>query len=382
MFQAVSKREFIDLGERLYLAFELGWSKWKLGFTAGLDERMWEMTIPARDLERLKGAISRARERFGLPSTVRIISCYEAGRDGFWLDRWLRGFGIENRVVDSSSIEVDRRARRAKTDRLDVAKLLSMLVRHECGEKKVWSVVRVPSLGQEDGRHLHRELKTLKRERTRLINRIKGLLASQGVEARMGRRGLLEPLESIRIWDGSPLPEGLRARLRRELKRYEFVHRQVLDLEAESHKALREGKDPAVVSIRQMAHLRGIGLIGSMTLVREFGWRDFRNRRQVGSLCGIAPTPYDSGQSQRERGISRAGNRHVRGVIVDLAWAWLRWQPHSELSLWYQRRFGDGSSRIRRIGIVALARRLLIALWRYWAQGQLPRGATLKPKSI
>jgi transposase len=382
MFQTASRAKYSDSGERLYLAFELGWDKWKLGFTVGLGQRMWEVSIAARDLGRLRKAIDRARERFGLSSACRVISCYEAGRDGFWLDRWLKACGIENLVVDSSSIEVDRRARRAKTDRLDVVKLLSMLVRYGLGERKVWKVVRVPSVAQEDARHLHRELRTLKKEQTRLTNRIKGLLASQGVDGRMGRRGLVDGLEAIRIWDGSSLPEGLRARLAREIKRRDFVHQQVLDLEALSKKVLRQGSEEAVERIRQLARLRAIGRNSATILVREFGWRDFRNRRQVGSLAGLAPTPYDSGQSRRERGISRAGNRHVRGIAIDLAWAWLRWQPRSDLSLWFQRRFGAGSSRIRRIGIVALGRRLLIALWRYWAQGQLPKGALLKSTAI
>src|SRR6266487_4439144 len=259
MFQTASKAKYSDSEERLYLAFELGWRTWKLAFTVGLGQSMWEVSVAARDLGGLKRCIGQARERFGLPWACGVISCYEAGRDGFWLDRLLRGWGIENLVVDSSSIEVKRQQRRAKTDRLDVEKLLSMLMRHQLGEKKVWSVVRVPSVAEEDARHLHRELRTLKKEQTRLTNRIKGLLASQGVNGRMGRKGLIDELEAVRIWDGSLLPEGLRARLAREMKRRDFVHRQVLDLEAQSKRAFRQGSEAAAESIRRLTCLRGVG---------------------------------------------------------------------------------------------------------------------------
>jgi transposase len=193
----------------------------------------------------------------------------------------------------------------------------------------------------------------------------------------MGRKGLLQSLDGMRIWDGSPLPEGLRQRLEAEIERHAFLHRQVLSLEAQLRGLVRS-RSAEMADVRRLAGLRAIGQAGATILVREFGWRDFRNRRQVGALSGLAPTPFQSGKSFREGGISRAGNRHVRGVIVDLAWSWLRWQPGNDLSCWYRRRFAGGSSRVRRIGIVALARKLLIALWRYWAQGKLPSGAVLK----
>jgi transposase len=263
--------------------------------------------------------------------------------------------GINNLVVDSSSIEVPRRSRRCKTDRLDAHKLVLMLIRYELGDRRVWGVVRVPTQTQEDARHQHRELRTLKKEQTRLINRIKGLLASQGVDGVMGRSGLLKPLEAVKTWDGSSLPEGLRQRLALEIERHAFVHRQVLSCDARIKRTIRESSEAAVADVRVLAGLRAIGRNGATILVREFGWRDFRNRRQVGALAGLTPTPFQSGKSFREGGISRAGNRQVRGIIVDLAWSWLRWQLGSELSRWYRRRFGAGSSRVRRIGIVALA---------------------------
>lgn len=377
MVQAASEKNYIG-GRKVYFSLELGWETWKLAFSSGLGGEVWQTTVGARDRGGLKAAIGRARKRFGLAETCRVVSCYEAGRDGFWLDRWLKSEGIENLVVDSSSLEVNRRARRVKTDRIDAAKLLSMLLRYEGGERGAWSVVRVPSEEQEDARHLHRGLRTLKKERTRLINRIKGLLATQGVDRVMNRQGLLQPLEQMRMWDGSPLPEGLRRRVELEVQRHAFVHEQVLACETQVRRMVRGSSEGAAAEVRRLQRLRAVGPSGAVILVREFGWRKFRNRREVGALAGLTPMPYQSGQMLREGSISRAGNRHVRGVIVDLAWAWLRYQPDSELSRWYLRRFANGSSRVRRIGIVALARRLLIALWRYWAQAELPAGAILK----
>lgn len=381
MTQTASAAKYSE-ASTLYVAFELGWRSWKLAFTVGLGQRVREVSITARDLGQLHQAIERIKEQFDLPQGCRIVSCYEAGRDGFWLHRLLKSWGIENLVVDSSSIEVNRRARRAKTDRLDAAKLLSMLVRYKLGERKVWSVVNVPSAAEEDSRHLHRELRTLKKEQTRQINRIKGLLASQGTSISAGKKSLLDRLETTCIWDGSPLPCGLKARLRQEIERYEFVHRQVVDLEAQLKKMLGRGTEAALVGIRRLMGLRGVGRTTATIFVREFGWRGFRNRRQIGALAGLAPTPFQSGDFSREAGISRAGNRHVRGVAVNLAWAWLRLQPESELSLWYRRRFASGGARIRKIGIVALARRLLIELWRYLTLGRRPAGALLKSAAI
>jgi len=377
MVQAASEKNYIG-AKKLHLALELGWEKWKLAFSSGVGGGVWQTTVGAREGAALKTAIERARRRLGVSAESRVISCYEAGRDGFWLDRWLRREGIENLVVDSSSLEVNRRARRVKTDRIDAAKLLSMLLRYEGGERGVWSVVRVPSQEQEDARHLHRELRTLKKERTRLINRIKGLLATQGVDRAMNRQGLVQPLDQMRMWDGSPLPEGLRRRVELEVQRHALVHEQVLACETQVRRMVRGSWEGAAAEVSRLQRLRAVGPCGAVILVREFGWRKFRNRREVGALAGLTPMPYQSGQMLREGSISRAGNRHVRGVIVDLAWAWLRYQPDSELSRWYSRRFANGSSRVRRIGIVALARRLLIALWRYWAQGELPAGAILK----
>jgi transposase len=365
----------------LYLAFELGKAKWKLGFSIGLGQKPRRRTIEAGDLFALAREIRLAKERFGLPETASVKSCYEAGREGFWLHRCLVAEGIENLVIDSSSIEVNRRAKRAKTDRLDVGKLLSMLIRYHSGERKVWSVVHVPSIEAEDARHLHRQLDTLKKDGTRCSNRIEGLLASQGVSLPM-RVDFLEQLERARLWDGRRLPSGLQARIQHEYATWQFIQDQIQKLEAEREELIRTSDDPVIDQVRQLLKLRGIGPNSSWLFVMEFfGWRHFRNRREVGDLAGLTPTPYQSGEEAREQGISKAGNRPVRAMAIEIAWCWLRYQPESELTRWYRERFGHGGKRVRKVGIVALARKLLVALWRYLQTGEIPAGAQLKPEA-
>jgi transposase len=291
----------------------------------------------------------------------------------------LTGRGVDNRVVDSASIEINRRARRAKSDPLDVQKLLSMLMRYHGGETKVWSVVRVPSVADEDRRHLHRDLLEMKRERTQHVNRIKGLLAAVGLAIEVTRQ-FAEQLEELRTWDGVVVAAGLKERLVREFQRWQFVHRQIGDLENERARRVRQDDDDRIVQVRRLLELRGIGYNSAWLYVMElFGWRQVRNRRQLGALAGLTPTPYQSGGSDREQGISKAGNRRLRVMAVEIAWCWLQYQPGSQLSQWYQQRFGQGSSRVRRIGIVALARKLLVALWRYLQEGLVPEGAETVP---
>lgn len=371
--------EYTENRPTLFLAFELGNSEWKLGFTTGMGQKPRRRTIAALNVEQLQAEIASAKKRFGLAGNSRVVSCYEAGRDGFWLDRYLAELGIENLVVDSSSIEVNRRARRAKSDGLDVQKLLTMLIRYCYGEQKVWSVVEVPSPEEEDRRQLHRELRTLKKEKTRTTNRIRGLLASQGVRLE-SRMDLSEGrLDAIRLWDGSVLPSALKSRLKREWEHVVFLKQQIVALQSVRRAALRGQEEPDLAKVRQLSTLRGIGPNGSWVFVREFfGWRKFNNRREVGSLAGLTPTPYQSGAMRREQGISKAGNRHIRAIAIELAWSWLRYQPNSKLSQWYRERFASGGSRVRRVGIVALARRLLIELWRFLETGVLPEGAQLK----
>ena len=364
--------------DALYLAFELGDSDWKLAFTIGMGQKPRLRCMPARDLPRLHQEIAKAKKRFGLPDDAPLHSCYEAGRDGFWLHRHLVAQGIDNSVVDSASIEVNRRQRRTKTDRLDAGKLLNLLLRYHGGERKVWSVVRVPSVTDEDARQLHRELEALKDERTSHINRIKGLLASQGLACPEVNPAFADWLTQARLWDGSALAPELQRRLLRELDRWQLLNQQIRELEADKRRRIRSDDTPHVDKVRALLNLWGIGLSGAWLMVYElFAWRRFENRKQVGACVGLTPTPYQSGDSRREQGISKAGNRRMRRMLTELAWCWLRWQPDSALSRWYMRRFGTGRGRSRKLGIVALARKLLIALWRYVEHGELPQGARL-----
>jgi transposase len=361
----------------LYLALELSWKTWKLAFTIGRGQKPRLRTIAARDRETLLYEIQAAKKRFGLPADTPVVSCYEAGRDGFWIDRFLQSQGIQNVVVDSSSIEVSRRKRRAKSDRLDAEKLVDMLIRWHSGERKVWAVVRVPTAAIEDHRQLHRELIALKEERTAHVNTIKGLLAGLGLQASVDE-DFPQRLEKLRQWDDTAVLTGLRQRLLREFERWQLVGRQIQELENQRAREIRKSATPELEKVRRLLTLKGIGVNGSWLLVWEFfSWRKFRNRRELGSLAGFAPTPYSSGESRREQGISKAGNRRVRWIMVQLAWGWLQYQPESELSLWYQQRFGQGNARQRKIGIVALARKLLIALWKYVETGEVPEGAEL-----
>ncbi|HEX8272869.1 MAG TPA: IS110 family transposase [Longimicrobiaceae bacterium] len=349
-----------------------------MAFSVGLGQQPRYRSVAARDLAAVRKEIAAAKARFGLSAQARVVSCYEAGRDGFWLDRALKAMGVENLVVDSASIEVNRRARRAKTDRLDGGKLLGLLLRWLAGEEKAWSVVRVPTPEEEDRRHLHREWKTSKRDLTRLTNRIKGLLFGQGIHL-SSLKGLPQQLGRLRLWDGGALPVRLRERLERDWEQVQRLRQRLGQLRAERRKLLQTGEDAASRCARKLAELSAIGETGAWAYAVEFfGWRKFDNRRQVGALAGLTPTPYQSGSTGREQGICKAGNRWIRGLVVETAWAWLRYQPQSELSLWYQRRFGSGSARVRKIGIVALARKLLIALWKYVESDTLPAGAVRK----
>ena len=362
----------------LFVAFELGNAEWKLAMTTSIEQAPLVRTMPARERTTLQAELVRAKTHFGLPPTAPVRSCYEAGRDGFWLHRYLTSRGITNSIVDSASIEVNRRRRRTKTDRLDACKLATMLIRAEAGEKKVWSVVKVPTPTDEDRRQVHRELLVARRDRGRHTNRIKGLLAAQGVPlARI--QELPSHLVTARLWDGAPLPPLLCARLAREWDAVLGYSMRIRALKKERRILLKADDDPAIAQVRQLNQLMGVGIDSAWLYVMEFfAWREFRNRRQVGGLAGLTDTHYQSGDLQHEQGISKAGNRWVRALAINTAWAWLRFQPTSALARWYQTKFGGGSSRVRKIGIVALARKLLIAFWRYLDQGIIPEGAVLR----
>lgn len=365
----------------LAMSLELGASEWKLAFSPGLAQQPRHRVVAAGDLEAVRKEITAAKARFKLPADVRVVSCYEAGRDGFWIHRALRLLGVENHVVDSAAIEVSRRSRRAKTDRLDAAKLLSQLLRWLSGEKRALKIVRVPTEEEEDRRHLHRELKTVKGARTAVTNRIKGLLATVGVRVKEIAE-LPQVLERARLWNGEPLPKWLKARLERDWQEREQLGQRIAELEKQRKELLRKGEDSGSECARQLYQLRGMGENASWLYALEFfAWRAFRNRRQIGGLSGLAPTPYQSGAEHREQGICKAGNRWMRSLAIEIAWGWLRYQPDSALSRWYQERYGHGSTRLRKIGIVALARKLLIELWKYLQTGTPPAGAVLKKRA-
>jgi transposase len=358
---------------KLFVSLELGNKKWHVAASDG-GTRICEYTVEAGAGAGLVAVIERARVRLQLGKDAAVVSCYEAGRDGFWLHRFLEANGIHNHVVDAASIEVNRRQRRAKTDRLDGRKLLSMLVRFICGEKKVWAVLRVPTEAEEDARRPHRERARLVSERGQHVTRIKSLLVLHNVRPKSIRaRRWVERLKAL------VLASRLHEELERETERLALVDRQLAELEREQAKRLAQGQDSSLAKQRKLHQLRGLGPIGAWVLVRElFGWRTFNNRRELAGSVGLGSSPYRSGALEHDQGISKAGNARVRTLMVELAWSWLRHQPGSALSKWYLERFGRTGGRSRRIGIVALARRLLIALWRFVEQGVMPEGANLK----
>jgi len=364
--------------QELYVSLELGERKWKIACTPSMGQAPRLRQLDARDLAQLVVEIGSAKTRFGLPQDAPVYTCYEAGRDGFWLHRALAVCAIHNTVVDSASIEVDRRARRMKTDSLDAVKLVTMLIRYHNGEPRVWRVVRVPTQAEEDQRQLHRELAVLKRDRTALVCRIKSLLALQGVAG--GPRAVVpEDIDALRMWNGGPLPKELAERLKRECERVASIDAQIHLLQRKRKHALRHCGGRAFTLIRKLMKLRGIGVESAWIYVMElFAWRQLKTVREVGAISGLTPAPYQSGEMNHELGITKAGNRHVRAIAVEIAWGWLQHQPQSELSHWYQRKFGHGGSALRRKGIVALARKLLVALWKYAEYDELPAGAALK----
>jgi len=358
----------------LYVAFELGKKDWKLAMTSGFGVMAFLRTVASGDLDGVERALRQGRQRLGLPAHAPVVSCYEAGRDGFWIHRALTQRGIGNRVVDSASIEISRRARRAKTDRLDALKLVQMLVRVCLGERHVWHEVRVPTVADEAARQVSRERTDLVQAQTRVINQMRGWLATWGASLPSRRRG--DWWTTVRDWAGAPLAREVQTRLARAEARLEMIAGQIGELDAQQEAAVTTAAPAS--ALRQLVQLKGVAPTSASVLLDEgLVWRAFRNRRQIGGLLGLAPTPYDSGESTQEQGISGAGNKRLQSISIELAWNWVRWQPLSALTQWYRARFGTGK-RARRIGIVAVARRLLIALWRYVTTGVIPAGAILK----
>ena len=367
----------------ILVVFELSKSKWLMGVTAPGSDKLSRYAVDGGDVAavraRLEEARAKAEAQTGAP--VRIVSAYEAGYDGFWLHRWLHDAGAQNRVLDPASIAVNRRARRAKTDRLDLDQLMRVLAAHERGEPKVCSLARPPTVEEEDARRRTRERGRLVSERTGHTNRIKGLLHAQGIrDADPRGRGFVAGLDRLHTGDGHPLPGALKDEIRREHARLQLVMEQLAVIEQESRQALAEPEaGSGAAKVVQLIRLKGIGETSAWPLVNEVFYRRFDNRRQVGGYFGLDGSPYNSGKSRREQGISKAGNPRGRTLAIELAWLWLRHQPDSDLSRWFAKRVGDLKGRVRKINLVALARKLMIALWRYLETGLVPAGAMLRP---
>lgn len=361
----------------LFVALELSRSTWLVALHSPIADKVSQHRVEGGDADGLLALIAhrrgQAEERLGRP--VRVACCFEAGYDGFWLHRWLCARGVENRVLDAASVLVDRRARRAKTDRLDAAGLLRTLMALERGEAQVCRVVRVPTPEQEDARRRSRERARLVVERGQHASRIKGLLMTQGIrDFEPTRRDWQERFEALRTAEGQVLASCLRAELLRECRRLRQVMEMVAEVEAEQKQvAEREGSTAA-----QLARLRGIGTTFAAVLGNEVFFRDFRNRREVGGYLGLAPSPWQSGGVRRDQGISKSGNPRARRTAIELAWLWLRHQPGSAVARWFHDRVGEAKGRMRRIMLVAMARKLVVALWRYVADGTVPEGAVLK----
>jgi transposase len=363
--------------ETIYVAIEMSNTQWRLAFTAG--DKIRQVAITAGATAAFLEHLQTAREKLHVAADAPVFSCYEAGRDGFWFHRFLAAHAITNLVVDAGSMRVQRKHRLAKTDRLDADLLVRNLLRWQGGERNVWSVVRVPSVEAEDQRRLERERQRLKKEWTAHWARLWSLLALHGIRSCPKNR-FLAHVAAARTWDGQPLPERLQAELRREYARVEQLAKQRDGLEAEQLRQIKAPSNAAEQAAAKLHRLVSLGPIGASALAYEFfGWRTFKNRREVGALAGLTDTPWSSGDLAHSQGISKAGNKRVRHVLIEVAWKWLRYQPDSALSQWYARRFAKGGARLRRIGIVALARKLLIVMWRWVAFDEVAAGIRLRP---
>jgi len=370
-----------DLGA-IFVSMELSRSAWLItSLSPGAGEKMSRHSVVAGDvaglLERFALLRRKAVARTGRDFPIIVIQ--EAGLDGFWIHRVLRGEGIESHVVDAASILTSRRRRRAKTDRIDGETLVRTLMAHKRGDPRVCSMARAPTPEEEDRRRICRERKTLVAERIEHVNRIKGLLFAQGIfdyePLRKGRRARLEDLQT---GDGRPLPAHLKAQLSRELDRLEVLLTQLTAVEAERDALLDATSDAAGSPAAMLARLKGIGPEFAAVLWSEGLFRHFDNRRQVAAYAGLAPTPWKSGSIDHEQGVSKAGNPRLRTTMVQLAWLWLRHQPASALSLWFHERVQRSGGRMRKTTIVALARKLLVALWKYTSAGVVIEGAVMK----
>jgi transposase len=371
-------------GAAVFVAMELSKSTWVLAAQGAPSGKTSSHRLDGGDVGGLLALLRRlaAREQEATGEAVQVVLGYEAGYDGFWLHRRLTTEGIACWVMDPGSLQVDRRARRAKTDRLDAAMLLRALRAWCRGDRAACRMVQVPSVEREDARRTHRERQRLIAERVQHVNRIKGLLSTQGIhDYQPLRRDRLERLEELRTGDGRALPPCLRREIEREFLRLELVLEQIVAVEAERDVAVAvpATNDADAAKVAQLARLGGIGTELATVLVREAPYRPFANRREVAAYAGLTPSPFASGDRHREQGISKAGNPLLRKSMVELAWLRLRYQPGSTLARWFTGRVGEIRGRIRKIAAIAPARKLLIALWRYLTTGLVPEGARLKP---
>jgi transposase len=366
----------IDLGA-IFVSMELSRSKWLLtSLSPGGGEKMSKHTVAGGDLaglfERFGQLQEKAQARTGRSHPIIVIQ--EAGLDGFWIHRALQAEGIESHVVDPASIAVSRRARRAKTDKIDGEALVRTLLAYKRGEPRVCSMVRPPSPQEEDRRRVLRERKALTTERVRHVNRIKGLLFAQGVSGyEPMHRDRRARLETLRTGDGRELPHRLKAQILRELDRLELLLDQIRAIEADRDELL--ACDEAAAPATMLMKLKGVGPEFGAILWSECLFRRFDNRRQVAAFAGLAPTPWQSGKVNHEQGVSKAGNPRLRATLVQLSWLWVRHQPQSALTLWFEERVRRNGGRLRKATIVALARKLLVALWKYVAAGVAIEGA-------
>jgi transposase len=368
---------------RIFLALELSRSSWLVASHTPTADKISRHKLAAGDIDGLLALIERLRTRVeqktGQP--VQVISCYEAGYDGFWLDRKLKAEGVINYVMDPASIQVDRRARRVKTDAVDADALLRALMAFCRGERKVCSMVRVPTRDEEDAKRLSREREQLIKERVRHVNRIKGLCATQGIyDYQPLKANRLERLDELRTGDGNPLPDRLKNEIRRQLERLKLLLELIGTVEAERDAVVKADKPASEADrrIRALAKLKGIGPEIATVLYNEVFYRQFANRRDVAAYVGLTPSLFARGDLRHDQGISKAGNPRARATMVELAWLWVRHQSGSDLTGWFLTRVSGIKGRIKRIAIVALARKVLVALWRYLETGLVPTGAMLK----